>query len=93
MQVCPACRAESSWRSALKRLNAVALFCLSLALSAAGQQVTVDITPGHSTNSFSPRRALGAGIDRDPLNSVHILFGSTDVQQMLSAGWGRSATG
>jgi len=23
------------------------------------QQVTVDITPGHSTNSFSPLRALG----------------------------------
>jgi len=88
MQICPASRAESSWRSALKRLNAVALFCLSLVLSAAAQQVTVDITPGHSTNSFSPRRALGAGIDRDPLNSVHILFGSTDVQHMLSAGWG-----
>jgi hypothetical protein len=53
-----------------------------------GQQVTVDITPGHSTNSFSPLRALGAGIDRDPLNSVDILYGPTDVQQMLTAGWG-----
>ncbi len=52
------------------------------------QQATVDITPGHSTNTFSPLRSLGAGIDRDPLNSVKILYGPTDVQQMLTAGWG-----
>ena len=52
------------------------------------QQATIDITPGHSTNSFSPARTLGAGIDRDPLNSVRTIFGTTDVQQMLTAGWG-----
>lgn len=52
------------------------------------QQVTVDITPGHSTNSFSPLRALGAGIDRDPLNSVNILYNPSHVQTMLTAGWG-----
>jgi hypothetical protein len=59
-----------------------------LALPAFAQQVTVDVTPGHSTNSFSPLRALGAGIDRDPLNSVHVLFNPLHVGSMLSAGWG-----
>src|ERR1700674_537188 len=52
------------------------------------QQVTVDITPAHAVNSISPMRALGAGVDRDPLNSVEKLFGPTNVSQMLSAGWG-----
>jgi len=51
-----------------KRLNkGIAL--LMLAVPVFAQQVTVDIT--HSTNSFSPQHALGAAIDRDPLNSVH----------------------
>lgn len=52
------------------------------------QQATVDITPGHSTNSYSPLRALGSAVDRDPLNSTHILYDPTHVQQMLTAGWG-----
>jgi hypothetical protein len=61
---------------------------LMLALPGFAQQVTVDITPGHSTNSFSPLRALGAGIDRDPLNSVHILYDPAHVETMRTAGWG-----
>ena len=61
---------------------------LMLALPGFAQQVTVDITPGHSTNSFSPLRALGAGIDRDPLNSVHILYDPAHVETMRNAGWG-----
>jgi F5/8 type C domain-containing protein len=61
---------------------------LALALPALAQQVTVDITPGHSTNSFSPLHALGAGIDRDPLNSVHILYDPAHVEKMHTAGWG-----
>jgi hypothetical protein len=65
---------------------------LMLALPGFAQQVTVDITPGHSTNSFSPLRALGAGIDRDPLNSVHILYDPAHVETMRTAGV-RSATG
>jgi hypothetical protein len=31
---------------------------------------------------------MGAGVDRDPLNSVQKLFGPVNVPQMLSAGWG-----
>ncbi len=72
----------------LKRFTSGLLLLVGLGLSVQAQQVTVDITPGHSTNSFSPLRSLGARIDRDPLNSVQILYGTTDVQQMLTAGWG-----
>jgi len=71
----------------LKRFS-VGLAFLMFALPGLAQQVSVDITPGHSTNSFSPLRALGAGIDRDPLNSVHILFDPAHVNKMLTAGWG-----
>lgn len=72
--------------SRVMRLTLV--FAAALALPLAAQQVTVDITPGHSTNSFSPLRALGAGIDRDPPNSVRTLYDPLHVQQMLTAGWG-----
>jgi hypothetical protein len=54
----------------------------------AAQQITVDITPGHATNAISPMRSLGAGIDRDPLDSVKTIYAPTDVARMLSAGWG-----
>lgn len=71
----------------LKRFTVA--ICVAVAfVPAIAQQVVVDATPGHSTNSFSPLRSLGASIDRDPLNSVKILYGQTDVQQMLTAGWG-----
>ena len=52
------------------------------------QQVTVDITPSHAVNRISPVRALGAGIDRDPLHSVTKIFDPVHVEKMLSAGWG-----
>ena len=71
----------------LKRFT-TGIVLLMLALPGFAQQVTVDITPGHSTNSFSPLRALGAGIDRDPLNSVHILYDPAHVETMRTAGWG-----
>jgi F5/8 type C domain-containing protein len=80
-------RTALSCSSLLKRFSAGIVLVL-LALPVFAQQVTVDITPGHATNSFSPLRALGAGIDRDPLNSVHILFDPAHVEKMLTAGWG-----
>jgi hypothetical protein len=70
----------------LKRFISAAI--LFLALPVLAQQVTVDVTPGHSTNTFSPLRALGAGIDRDPLNSVQTLYDPSHVATMLTAGWG-----
>jgi len=71
----------------LKRFISLCACCL-LATASQAQQATVDVTPGHSTNSFSPVRALGAGIDRDPLNSVKTIYGPTNVATMLTAGWG-----
>jgi len=82
LQSCPRAAGQIA---VLKRFTIVAAL-LTANLSA--QQATVDITPAHATNSFSPLRALGAGIDRDPLNSVKILYGPDSVQQMLTAGWG-----
>ncbi|HWZ83475.1 MAG TPA: discoidin domain-containing protein [Terriglobales bacterium] len=52
------------------------------------QHITVDITPSHAVNMISPVRALGAGIDRDPLQSAKTLFDPAHVQTMLTAGWG-----
>jgi hypothetical protein len=66
----------------------IVIAVLALAASVLAQQATVDITPGHSTNSFSPLRALGAGVDRDALNSVKGIFSLGEVQQMFTAGWG-----
>ena len=77
----------NSWDLILKRFN-IGVALVMVALSTFAQQVKVDITPGHSTNSFSPLRALGAGIDRDPLNSVDILYDPAHVATMHTAGWG-----
>lgn len=74
------------WVPLLKRFTVG--FILTLTLPLVAQRVKVDITPGHSTNSFSPLRALGAGIDRDPLNSVDILYDPAHVATMHTAGWG-----
>jgi F5/8 type C domain len=71
----------------LNRFNSTFLL-LVLAVSSYGQHVTVEISPEKATNSISPVHAMGAGIDRDPLNSVKTIFHSPDLEQMLSAGWG-----
>jgi len=71
----------------LNRFN-MGLALMMFTVPVFAQQVTVDITPGHSTNSFSPMQALGAGIDRDPLNSVQILYDPAHVEKMHTAGWG-----
>jgi hypothetical protein len=72
----------------LNRLNRLLLAAVVLTLPVFGQQVVVDVTPGHATNAISPLRAIGAGIDRDPLDSVKTIFHSPDLDEMLSAGWG-----
>src|SRR5579863_6509214 len=74
----------------LKRFTSfVALvIVVALAYPLSAQQAIIDITPGHSTNSYSPLRALGSAVDRDPLNSTKILYDPLHVQQMLTAGWG-----
>jgi hypothetical protein len=71
----------------LKRFTIPAAI-LAFSALASSQQITVDITPGHATNSISPMQAFGAGIDRDPYNSVKTIFSPSEVQKMLTAGWG-----
>ena len=52
------------------------------------QQVQVDITPSHSTNSFSPQRAMGSAVDGVPTGTVDVVYTPTNINQMLSAGFG-----
>jgi hypothetical protein len=59
-----------------------------LSLTTLAQTVTVDITPSHVVNKFSPIRALGATVDRVPSNATDVFFRPDQVQKVLSAGWG-----
>jgi hypothetical protein len=52
------------------------------------QSIHVDVTPGASTNTIRPDRALGAGIDRLPYDAVDKLYVQPTIQQVLSSGWG-----
>jgi len=65
-----------------------AFFAVILPLSAAAQTVTVDVTPSHVVNKFSPIRALGSTVDRVPSNATDVFFRPDQVQKVLSAGWG-----
>ena len=60
--------------------------CL-LAIPAWSQTIRVDITPGHSTKSFVPTEALGAGVDRISTASTDKVFTEPVIRQVLSAGW------
>ena len=54
----------------------------------AAQTVTVDATPSHVVNRFSPLRALGSTVDRVPTNATDVFFRPDQIQKVLSAGWG-----
>jgi hypothetical protein len=53
-----------------------------------GQTVTVDATPGHVANRFSPMYVLGSTVDRVPSNATDVFFRPDQIQKVLSAGWG-----
>ena len=53
-----------------------------------GQKVTVDATPSHVANRFSPLYALGSTVDRVPSNATDVFFRPAQIQKVLSAGWG-----
>jgi len=57
-------------------------------LPAAAQTVTVDATPGHVVNKFSPLYALGSTVDRVPSNATETFFRPDQIKKVLSAGWG-----
>jgi hypothetical protein len=76
-----------------RRLGRFAVLAAGLCLwagrtAAAAQAVTVDITPGHFTNSYSPMKALGAGVDAQNAGAVANIYVPATVKRMLAGGWG-----
>jgi hypothetical protein len=53
-----------------------------------GQKITVDATPSHVANRFTPLYALGSTVDRVPSNATDVFFRPDQIQKVLSAGWG-----
>jgi hypothetical protein len=82
----PDSRIFSIPRFRLLVLLAIATVTINGALTA--QTVTVDATPSHSVNSFSPPYALGTTVDRVPSNATDTFFSPATIQQILEAGWG-----
>jgi hypothetical protein len=52
------------------------------------QTVTIDATPSHVVNKFSPIYALGSTVDRVPSNATDVFFRPDQLKKVLSAGWG-----
>jgi hypothetical protein len=72
---------------------AIALFSVGIILApmcglASAQTVTVDVTPSHVLNKFSPIRALGSTVDRVPSNATDVFFRPDQIKKVLSGGWG-----
>ena len=65
----------------------LAMIACALACASRAQTIRVDATPDHLTNTFSPARALGAGIDRLPPGATDKLFIEPTIEKVLSAGW------
>src|SRR5579864_1620113 len=61
---------------------------LLVGLPVGAQTVTVDASPSHVVNRFSPLRALGSTVDRVPSNATDVLFRPDQIEKVLSAGWG-----
>jgi hypothetical protein len=73
----------------LVTITLAALSCLSGAPQlGAAQTVTVDATPSHVVNKFSPLHALGSTVDRVPSNATDVFFRPDQIKKVLSAGWG-----
>ncbi len=53
----------------------------------AAQNLVVDSTPAHEANSFSPVRALGAGVDRIAVGLADKMLVEPRLKEILSAGW------
>ena len=69
------------------RIVLLAMIACALACASRAQSIRVDATPDHLTNTFSPTRALGAGIDRLPPGAADKLFIEPTIEKVLSAGW------
>jgi hypothetical protein len=85
----PATILEILMRTVVSTLCAFILSNVFLSgLQATAQTVTVDATPSHVVNRFSPRYALGSTVDRVPSNATDIFFRPDQIAKVLSAGWG-----
>ena len=71
----------------LWRVAFVGLLLTGLAFDCLAQTIRVDIRPDHSTNSFKPTEALGAGVDRIPFAATDKIFTEPVLKQILSTGW------
>ena len=56
-------------------------------VNAVAQKVTVDATPSHVANTFSPPHALGAAIDRLRTGTPDKLLSDPLLKEILGAGW------
>jgi len=82
--------------SGLRRTAAAWILLASLALavcapaawSATAHSVSVDITPRHVANLFSPSRALGAGVDAQNYGAVDEIYVPGTINRLLGGGWG-----
>ena len=75
-------------RAAATKLIVLGIVCLPLPTADKAQTVTVDATPSHVVNSFSPLYALGSTVDRIPSNATDAFFKPEAIKEILSAGWG-----
>jgi hypothetical protein len=77
-------------KSCTSRLQQASLLLtlLLLPVAAHAQTITVDATPSHVANTFSPLRSFGATVDRIPTNTTDVFFRPDQIQQFLQAGWG-----
>ena len=73
------------WRVPGICLSISAFLCT--ARGATAQRIVVDAAPSQAVNSFSPFRALGAGVDRLSTGSTDTLLSPPVLQEVLSAGW------
>jgi len=64
------------------------LSTLAVPVLTPGQTVKIDATQDHAVNSFSPPRALGAGVDRLRKGVTDKLFVEPVLKESLSSGWG-----
>jgi hypothetical protein len=53
-----------------------------------GNTIRVEIAASSALNSFSPLRALGAGIDRFDTGTVDLMFSKPMLEPVMSSGWG-----
>ena len=77
----------ASWFSS-PTLFLLALVAFSPVKRAEAQTIKIDATPGHAVNTFSPLRALGAGVDRLRKGATDKLFVEPVLKESLSSGWG-----